>query len=133
MALSAGTINTMRSIGLTSARREDGQPAYPPFPYAILRNATVALAKVLAMSGMGARLIQALQETERSGHFIHPKTANFQLLMLAVYEDALNTPHLANPMSGGNDDDGGVAHVELAQQLGEYFSTSPRLFLNAAD
>ena len=102
MALSAQKIESIRSIGRTNTRRVNGMPAYPPYPNAILRNAISAMVFEMAMEGMMPALIQSLVDAERIGVFIHPKTADFLLMMLDVYLEELTVPMLRRRTLGGN-------------------------------
>lgn len=94
MALSAEKLATINSIGLTAARRMDGLAAYPPYPYTILRNATLTVARELAIGGKIPLLLATLKEYEAHGEFIHPKSAAFLLVMVDVLEGATARPML---------------------------------------
>lgn len=116
MALSTDTLQTIDSIGRTNARRLDGGAAYPPYPYTLLRNATLTMARELALGGKIPALIATLQEYERNGVFIHPKTANFLLVMVDIYEGATARPQLRRRDNDPAEED---PRIQLARIIGE--------------
>jgi hypothetical protein len=94
MPLSTDTLNNMNAIGKTGARRLDGLAIYPPFPYTLMRNATLTMARALIEEDKYELLFQALADYERIGVFIHPRSAEFLLVMVDVYEGASSRPML---------------------------------------
>lgn len=118
MALSAEKLATINAIGLASSRRLDGLAAYPPYPYTLLRNATLTVARALVQEGKIPRLLATLREYEQHGELIHPSSAAFLLVMVDVYEGASARPMLSRRGHEAMELDEDPIEV-LARKLGE--------------
>lgn len=94
MPISADRLQRIDAVGRVNARRLDGLAPYPPYPYNQMRNAILTLSQAIVQEGKLPLLFATLAEYERHGVFIHPKTAEFLLVMVDVYEGPTAKPQL---------------------------------------